>query len=171
MSPPDENHHSWQTRPRRWLQFSLRKLLITLLVIFSFFGYCADRIHRQRASVAAIKKLGGNVLYVSPADRGFHGSEQLAEWLGRDTVARVRHVFFGGCPIQDDDLACLAGLPHLDTLTLTSTPVTDEGLIYLGRLKHLSFVDLRFTQVTTAGVERLRRCLPHTKIVYRSDID
>lgn len=158
--------HANPSAPRRWLQFSLRRLLLTMFVVFLFVGYCADRTHRQRTSVEAIERLGGQVGYAGSA-----GVDRLADWVGRDTVARVDHVFLGGCPIADDDLACLAGLPDLDTLVLTTTPITDDGLEHLRGLRGLSFVDLRFTSVTAGGVERLRRRLPDTRIVYHSDID
>ena len=143
----------------------MRRLLLTMFVLLSTLGYCADQIHRQSASVAAIERLGGQVAY------GSSESDRLARWLGHNTVARVRSVFLGGCTIGDDDLACLADLPEIDRLVLTSTPISDAGLAHLCGLERLSFLDLRFTRVSSAGVERLRRCLPHAKIVYRSDID
>lgn len=142
-----------------------------LLVCLACLGYFSDQVHRQRAAAAAIRKLGGMPVVRSSSESLPILKERLAQWLGPHSVYVVSDVYLGGCTLSDDDLACLAALTHLRTLTLTSTPVTDRGLIHLSRLKHLSFVDLRFTQVTTAGVERLRRCLPHTKIVYRSDID
>ncbi len=156
--------------PRRALQFSLRGLLMLLLVTFTCLGYYADRVHRQREAAAQIRKLGGDPLLRSSTDTSVL-KLRLARWLGPHAVYTISDVSLGGCALGNDDLGCLAGLPNLRTLTLTSTPITDEGLVHLSGLNHLRFVDLRFTGVTAAGIERLRRCLPHTRIIYRSDID
>lgn len=158
---------------RRWLQFSLRGMLLIMLAVLVCLGYYADQVHRQQLAAASIRELGGQPLCALATSTTLSSRvrERLARWLGPHAVYPVREVFLGGCMLSDDDLACLAGLPHLATLALTSTPITDEGLVHLRGLKHLEFVDVRFTRVTPEGVERLRRWLPAAKIVYRSDID
>ena len=155
--------------PLRRLQFSLRGLLMLMLAALTWLGFYADQVHRQRVARAAIRALGGQA--AEGVNRSAADEQRLARWLGWDGVYTVNVVHLGGCRLVDDDLACLAGLTHLETLVLTSTPVSDSGLIHLAHLKHLKFLDLRFTHVTPEGVERLRRDFPSTKIVRRSDID
>lgn len=174
MHSPGIHEHLHPPRPSyRRLQFSLRGLLMLMLAALTWLGYYADQVHRQQAAVATIEKLGGKPLYLGGMSTGssFDVKGWLARWLGPNSVDTVRDVHFGGCVLSNNDLACLAGLPHLRTLILTSTPVTDDCLVHMHHLNDLKFVDLRFTRVTPEGVERLRRDLPNAKIVYRSDID
>lgn len=163
----------YRTMRRRWFQFSLRGMLLLMLVAFAWLGYYADQTHRQQDAAAAVIRFGGYCLIQedSLASVSFRVRRRLARWFGDHATHTICLVYLGGCTFSDDDLTCLAGLPHLRTLILTSTPLTDAGLEHLRGLKHLTFVDLRFTRVTPAGVERLRRWLPDAKIVYRSDID
>lgn len=158
---------------QRWFQFSLRGMLLSMLVAFAWLGYYADRVHRQQTAEAAIRKLGGHCLIQEDGSGSLSSRVQarLTRWLGDNATHTIRHAYLGGCTLSDDDLSCLAGLPHLRTLTLTSTPITDDGLEHLRDLEQLTFVDLRFTHVTPAGVKRLRRWLPAAKILYRSDTD
>lgn len=157
----------------RWLQFSLRGMLLVMLAAFAWLGYFADQTHRQQTAAAAVRKLGGYCLIQEDGSDSVSSRvrSRLTRWLGDDATHTIRHAYLGGCTFSDDDLTCLTGLPHLRTVVLTSTPITDDGLEHLRGLEHLTFVDLRFTRVTPAGVERLRRWLPAAKILYRSDTD
>ncbi|HEX5446110.1 MAG TPA: hypothetical protein VFW87_19945, partial [Pirellulales bacterium] len=94
------------------LQFSLRGLLMLLLVAFTCLGYYADRVHRQREAAAEIRKLGGEPLFRSANDASVL-KLRLAHWLGPHAVYTIRDVSLGGCELGNDDLACLAGLPNL----------------------------------------------------------
>ncbi|HJT30612.1 MAG TPA: hypothetical protein VJ783_01000 [Pirellulales bacterium] len=163
----------YRTTRRRWFQFSLRGMLLLMLAAFAGLGYYADQVHRQQTAAVAIHKLGGRCGIIEDGSDSVSSrvQSQLTRWFGVDATQTIRHVYLGGCTFSDDDLTCLAGLPHLRTLILTSTPLTDAGLAHLRGLKLLTFVDLRFTRVTPEGVERLRGWLPAAKIVYRSDID
>ena len=47
---------------RRWLQFSLRTMLVLMLVLgvaFGWFAYKVEQARAQREAVEAIEKLGG----------------------------------------------------------------------------------------------------------------
>lgn len=158
---------------RRWFQFSLRGMLLVMLAAFVWLGYHADQTHRQQNAAAAVIRLGGYCLIEGDSldTVSFRVRRRLAGWFGDHATHTICLVYLGGCTFSDDDLTCLAGLPHLRTLILTSTPLTDAGLEHLRDLEQLTFVDLRFTHVTPAGVKRLRRWLPAAKILYRSDTD
>ena len=58
-------------------------------------------------------------------------------------------------PIEDGDLANIAGLVNLRVLHLEKTPVTDAGLTHLKGLKNLAYLNIYGTPVTDAGLPNL----------------
>lgn len=148
------------------MKYNLRTLLAGLTALLVWLGWNADRMHRQRAAVMAIRARQGAVEYGQAA-----GAACLAPWLGREMACHVDAVYLGGTTVADEDLSCLAGLPRLRVLVLTSTAVSDAGLPYLYSQQNLETVDLRFSAVTDAGIDALRRALPKAQILRRSDID
>ena len=48
---------------RRWLQFSLRTLMLASLLVALGLGYFCDRAQSQRKAVASLKALGGSIEY------------------------------------------------------------------------------------------------------------
>ena len=50
-------------KPRRWLQFSLRTLLVVMTAFTIPLGIIVNRAYEQREAVAAIEALGGAVIY------------------------------------------------------------------------------------------------------------
>src|SRR5438045_591722 len=50
-------------RPRPWLQFSVRTLVIVSLLVGVGLGIIANRARRQREAVSAISRVGGTVWY------------------------------------------------------------------------------------------------------------
>ena len=175
-----------QPKRRRWYQFSLRTLMLFMVVCAipsAWVGSKLEATRREQVVVAEIEKLGGDVAYhdmIGP------------DWLARH-FRKVGVVAFGGPfgnPTQttDNDLKHLKELTSLKWLVLTNTPVTDAGLEHLTGLTHLrslslestQFTDagleplkgltnledlwLTRTQVTDAGVEKLQKALPHCRI-------
>ena len=68
---------------RRWLQFSLRTLMVLMLVLGCGFGWLAYEIkmvREQREAVTAIEKLGGSV-YWKPASGGM--IRTAVAWVGK----------------------------------------------------------------------------------------
>ena len=52
------------TKPkRRWLRFSLRTLLIFMLVVCVAVGWKFERVRKQRVAVAWVQEMGGTVYY------------------------------------------------------------------------------------------------------------
>ena len=109
-------------KPRhRWLQFSLRMLLVLMLVLGCGLGWCAREVQRaraQRKAAAAIEKLGGRVNY-SPASGG--EVRRAVAWLGQlfgeDVSEDVIGVRLRGTQVSDAGLAHLQGLTQLRELT------------------------------------------------------
>jgi hypothetical protein len=87
---------------RRWRQFSLRTLLLAMLVLGILFGLFAIRLQRARrqaAAVATIRALGGEVFYdfegrYSGKDPGRPSpiSKSLLAWVGPDFFHEVIEV-------------------------------------------------------------------------------
>ena len=143
---------------RRWLQFSLRTLLVLMLVFGCGFGWFAHEVQQaraQREAVKAIEELGGMV-YCEPASGGMIRNRS---GLGRE-VAGGRLVWgrsgYRETQVTDAGLVHLRGLTQLRLLYLNNTQVTDAGLAHLRGLTQLQELDLASTQVTDAGLEHLR---------------
>jgi len=162
-------------------QYSLATMLLVVTALCVWLSVQVNRAHRQRAAVAAIKNLGGLVGYDESA---------LPIWLqqlGGDAFVHVVDVNFYKCPVTDQDLACLVGLPYVRYLTLgdtaigdgaiqqfvrlplrklylSDTKLTDTGAKQLENLRDLELVELFRTDVTEAGIIKLRLALPACEI-------
>ena len=145
------------TPRRRWYQFSLKTLLVVMLLLClgpgGYVAYEQNKVRRQKEAVEAIEKLGGVVGYGRNVSAR---SAMLRQILGDDTFAGVESVdFWNPSQVTDADVVHLAQLPRLKHLQLGNTQVTDAGLIHLSSLKNLSGLNLDNTQVTDAGLVHL----------------
>lgn len=70
-------------------------------------------------------------------------------------VANLQELSLPGVPIEDGDMANIAGLVNLRVLHLEKTPVTDAGLTHLKGLKNLAYLNIYGTPVTDAGLPNL----------------
>ena len=117
------------TPKRRWYQFSLRALLVFVVLVsigMSWVAVRKQRVRRQREAVRAIEKLGGDVRYEeaqTPVPRW------LRELLGDDFFfLKVDTVHLSGTEVTDVGLEHLKWLATLEALFLSNTQVTDAGL-------------------------------------------
>ena len=151
-------------RVGRWLQFSVRTLLVFVTlsaVACTWFVVKLQQARRQREAVKAIVEAGGSVVYDYEVTLGNGvpvapsaprpkppGPAWVRKLLGDDFFAKVVVA-----RIQND-----AGLEHvreltdLEELDLGGTQVTDAGLQHLRKLTRLGRLDLEGTQVTDAGL-------------------
>ena len=53
------------THKRRWAQFSLRNAFVLLTAFLIWFGFHANRTHKQRLAIRSIEKMGGWIAYDS----------------------------------------------------------------------------------------------------------
>ncbi|MBI3468975.1 MAG: hypothetical protein HY000_38725 [Planctomycetes bacterium] len=154
-------------RRRHWFQFSLRTLLIVMLVIGVSLGLLVNRARRQREATSAILKAGGSVLYdyqkIADASKpnGFNpkaappGPDWLRNLVGAESFQEVVNVSLRDQPITDEDLEELEKLPKLEGLDLTNTQVTSAGLVHLAGLTTLRSLGLWNTQVDDAGLQHI----------------
>ena len=176
-------------RPRRrYLRFSVRGLIVVVLVIGGWLGSIVRSARIQREAVAAIEKAGGEVWYDwewkdGKAIQG--GSPWMPGWVANragidcfgnvvaarispedaeDTMvqvgrlSRLEHLELNNHYGTDLWTIHLASLTNLSDLDLARTQVTDSGLVHLNGLIRLSSLNLRNTQVTDAGLVHLK-CL------------
>jgi hypothetical protein len=171
---------------RRWYQFSLKTLLVTFTLLTMMLGALTAftaKGRRQKAVVERVQGLGGKIVYIGyewdpfgpyklnvPPPPGMrlpdqsYYARQVRKWLGRDYVDPVVGVGLTGDEITDDDLAQLASLTELETLSLFNTGVSDVGLVHVKKLSHLKYLNLSYTAVTDEGMAEIQKALPNCRI-------
>ena len=164
-----------RAKPRlRWYQYSLRTLLIGIVVLSlpcGWFGWKLRAAQRQRAVVEALLKSDISVRYdfefeyddtITRAERvGAKppGPAWLRAVLGDDLFRSVYEIILPGRPAKpftDVDLAQLEDVPTVRLLYLDDAQVTDAGLRHLEALTKLEALWLERTRVTDAGLEHLK---------------
>jgi hypothetical protein len=167
---------------RRWLQFSLRGVLLLMLVVALGLGWITNerrKVWLEDRAVEKIEGLGGHVtrsLDSRYQEGRFLGMLPLRMLLFGRTVdfpvssvklpcctdlnvmrhfrdtRALRAVELPGCLIGDDEILQLVMCKDLETLDLSATNITDAGVAQLGSLPHLSSVKLDHTAVTGNGL-------------------
>ena len=164
-------------RPKlRWFRFSLRTLLVAVLVLsvpLSWLAVKLEKARQQRNAWVALESLGAYMLYDWGDDWGRLPStisnpfspeatkalQPDSSWLrdvfGNDFFDRVESVSLLNCKVTDADLEHVKGLPHLRHLSLDSPEITDAGLEHIAGLTSLEDLWLKNAQITDAGLEHL----------------
>ena len=155
----DPSPKSWRHR----LRFSVRGLVILVLVVGAGLGWIVHGAHVQRDSVAAIQRAGGTALYDWQFKDGKavrNGKPSVLTWLveriGADYFHNVTYVALFGSRSADDEVSHLKWLTNVQTLVLSGANVSDTGLKNLKGLVRLKSLNLRGTKVTDAGIAQLR---------------
>ena len=166
-------------RWRRFLRFSLRGMIVIVLVIGVSLGWLVRCARIQREAVAAIEKSGGWVMYDCELKDGSRFGEReswgptwLVNMIGVDYFGnvvvvdmwRASELNLSYTQVSDAGLVHLRGLTNLSELNLGFTQVSDAGLVHLARLTKLSSLNLFRSHVTEAGVKALREALPNLRI-------
>lgn len=152
-------------RKRRWFQWSLRALLVFVLLCAISCSWLAVRlreVQERREAVATIEGLNGHaVCYYWMGDEGTLG-KWLRSALGDDFFATFYHANVS----HDAAMKCLQKLPQLKSLTLYSPQVTDAELKYLTDLPRLEKISVIQTGTTDAGMTYLRDAHQLRKLVF-----
>lgn len=159
---------------RRSFQFSLRTLLLVAICTGVWLGIYCDRVRRQREACAAIKSLGGYVVYRHenadpPVDM------RVPKWfcrsLGKDFFADVTCVGFmpgevklGPKGIGPKRLEMLRDLPMLEELFLEAVPTSPRDLEIIKTLKRLRFLTVNWQSVSLDQARELDAALPECEI-------
>ena len=160
---------------RRWHQFSLKTLLIVMVLSTAGVGWLGVRSQRARQNrarvatsekeikkaVAAIEGLGGTVKTDYENLRPQTWLEQQFDDPGDSDdpvgIKKVTTINLSRSKVTDADLVYLKEMPHLQSLDLSETHVTDAGLANLEGLTALESLDLTYIWLTDAGVKHLRK--------------
>ena len=145
-----------------YVRFSLRGLIVLVLVIGVGLGWLVRSAHVQRDAVAAIRRAGGSVSYDWEWNNGKSvpgGKPWAPRWLvdliGVDYFGHVTAVWLQ--PAATDGAIVEVGhLTQLERLQLVGSFVSDGGLAHLKGLTKLSDLYLSDTQVTDAGLAHLK---------------
>ncbi len=150
------------SRPwRRFLRFSVRELIVIVLVIGGWLGWIVRSARVQREAVAAIKAAGGlpvyeweNIVRDGEPSREPWAPRWLTDLLGVDYFGHIKETLLADVA-TDAQVALVAQFDRLERLSLEETRVSDRGLAHLKRLTKLSTLNLRSTQVNDAGLAQL----------------
>ena len=143
---------------RRYLQFSLRTLLVFVLLVsigMSWLGVKMARARRQKEAVEVVLEVGGEVRYdyeLYPKERPVPA--WLRELFGDDFFFDVVWVICGP-DLGDDEAIYLKRLTNLEML-LVGAQITDAGLENIGGLIDLRHLFLYDMEATDAGLEHLK---------------
>jgi Leucine-rich repeat (LRR) protein len=150
-------------RKRRWLQFSVRALLILTLLLAVLLGWLRHEINRFQAeeeAVAAIIEMGGFVLYESDPWQydstrvPKRGPKWLRCLLGERFFDRISSVHFPR-GADDEAIQLLDRLRHAPFLNLRGARITRDGLKHVLKRRDLEYLDLSSTDVTDEELPRL----------------
>jgi hypothetical protein len=120
-------------------------LLVSLILLTgSWLGCGAGVTEEQKAAMARISELGGQVNF----KRGGY------------------EVDLKKTPVEDKDLAHLKQIPNLKNVDLQGTRIGDGGLEHLKGIETLELVYLQRTVITREGLEDLKKSLPKADISY-----
>jgi hypothetical protein len=128
---------------RRWHQFSLRTLVVFVVLATVGFGLVGIRLQQARNDKRIVAKLReiGHV---------------TVQYDSEDVWGRVVLLYVSHRNHTDASLNHLKGLTNLQTLDLANSQITDAGLEHLKVLENLQDLHLGNTQVGDAGLEHLK---------------
>jgi hypothetical protein len=141
-------------RKRRWYQFSLRTLLIVVLIVAipcALLGRKIERKRRERKAVDAIRKLGGGVDYDNL--EGPDCPDWLRPLLGENFFNEVDWVSWNDA--TDEEMQNLNDMPQLRVLLLNESHITDAGIAILNEKVHMQGLVLSHARISDAGLKHL----------------
>jgi hypothetical protein len=160
-------HRAPAMKPR-WYQYSLRSLMLLVLLVaicMSWFAVKLKQAREQRAIADDIIKNSGEVFYDYQYDLDcFYGNKSgepagplwLRHWFGDDLFNNLAGVNISDRPIYDRQLQRLANLHHLKSIILWhADDITDAGIEHLKSLTNLECLWLCNSKVTDAGLKFL----------------
>src|SRR5258708_109501 len=117
---------------RRFIRFSLRGLLLLMLIISVALGWTIRLARQQSIAVAALEALGCKIEYVDyDSDDTPTFLERVRKLLGDDKWSNVVVVDGDDSQLNDKSMIHFQALPQVSDVRLNNTAVTDAGLAYL----------------------------------------
>lgn len=159
---------------RRWLQFTLRGLLVLMVLVSLAIAPLAWRAERQRRAVAVILATDGAVMYADEETAASMplvppsppGPAWLRRCIGDDYFRTVVSATFGR-GATDESLAVCRDLPSLKHITIHLCPeISDAGMEHLHSMPELESVHVFFsTGVTEHGKSALVAANPEVSVI------
>jgi Leucine Rich repeat len=151
-------------RLRKLLRFSMRTMIVLVLVCGGGMGWLVRSARVQRAAVAAVTSIGGNVMYdwewnkrkAYTASTGW-----IPKWaldnLGTDYFHTVTSVWLYSISTDADKVLIPVGrLTRLEWLSLIGASVSDGGLAQLRGMTSLTRLELDYAPITDAGLVNVK---------------
>ncbi|HVX11072.1 MAG TPA: hypothetical protein VHC22_07825 [Pirellulales bacterium] len=146
-------------RRRRWLQFSIRSLLVAMGLAALLMGLLGVPLFRLRRQIAVSERLqeAGARLSWEAADGTV--MDRLAEKLFGDKAAvHVTEVVWDRVELSPSDLADLEWLDHAQVIDLGWSSVNDDGMVPMRALRHLRYLNIDGATITDRGLGYLSGC-------------
>ena len=160
---------------RRWFSFSLRSLMLLVVVIAIPLAWKVNRARNQRIVVAELEKLNAvrdgiskailHITYdyeiVQVAGRKTYpnvpppGPKWLVDFFGKEYLVEVSAVTIYNPQVTDATIALIARLPKIEYLTLGSPNITDDGLVHFAGMHNLETLELYSNNLTGADLVHL----------------
>jgi Leucine-rich repeat (LRR) protein len=134
----------------RWFQFSLRSLMVLLVLICVGIGFLVSLPMKRQWAVAALENHGARL----------KSQPRAPTWLDQIFGSQLPRVFDRVAEVSrvhsNDDLVLLTALPDVENLQLNDARITDAGLAHLAGHSQLKVLSLAGSSVTDAGLLHLR---------------
>jgi internalin A len=159
------DHVNSVSRPwRRFLRFSVRGMIVLVLIVGVWLGLLVRSAHIQRDAVTAIRRSGGSVNYDWEWSNGksiVGGKPWAPRWfadpIGVDYFGHVTYVWLSfSSAATDEAIVQVERLTRLQQLSVFQSSLSDVGLAHLTGLTNLKRLDLGGVQVTDAGLAHLK---------------
>ncbi len=153
------------SRPwRRFLRFSVRGMIVLVIVIAGCLGWIVRSARNHRQAVAAIIKMNGEVGYVDDsrtslqAMRGERSLRYLiGDWLAINDVFSGVHVRLTLKEGMDQELALapVGDLTNLQSLSFVGGAIQDSAIEKIGRANNLKWLQIQSAPLTRVGFRHL----------------
>lgn len=134
---------------RRWMQWSLRSMLLLTTVSALMAGFVLAPRFRERAALDWLHEVDAHVT------TEILGPGWLTKVMGEKYLQSAVAVDLINHDLSDDDIRRLGALRRLRQLDLSGNSLTDESAAALLRLSQLEELGLARTDITDAGLARL----------------
>src|SRR4051794_13812099 len=129
---------------RRWKRFSLRTLFVMMTLTCAVVGGWSVYVNPYRLqmqSLDVVNQLQGEAKKEMATGSRFE-RWLVTRFLGDEAFMRVTDVKLSGDRVDDEAARALAGLIHLESLSLDQTKITDQGAVVLRSMPQLKRLSL-----------------------------
>ena len=153
---------------RRWLQFSLRTMLIVTAVFSAWLAFVYVPAKRADRAIKALQAVGVQVSYdyqhVSGTARHLYsfrvpqpGSPFLRAIFGDGFFQHADGIMLNNKPLKAEDVKLVERLPTISELWFDGCGIGDESMVYFSNLRNLDFLLLRDNHITDLGLAKLEQ--------------